>query len=157
MELKEQNMRDLRDLLRKPDLKPETGVEFDMGTYCNDREGYDLVTKLGCGLAGCAVGHITLLPGWEKKVDEMWENLAFRFTGLNAFQDSDFDIWEWCFSPCWVPVDNSPEGAAKRIDMLLEGFDVYDLLRDFNCVSVWDYLAQVSDGYAQLPYDLDEL
>ncbi len=51
---------------------------------------------------------------------------AFEFTGLSSLAD-DFiarttnnDSWSWCFSPVWQRVDNTPEGAARRIEWLVE-------------------------------------
>lgn len=72
-----------------------------------------------CGSVGCVVGHCTVLDNAKNiPVNEMRE-IDFglwseRFTGLTG------DQWDWCFSDEWTYADNTPEGASKRINYLLE-------------------------------------
>lgn len=65
-----------------------------------------------CGTVACALGHGPLagIPAYE--VD--WERYALRVFINNNREFS------WCFSGCWMAIDNTPQGAAKRIMYMLE-------------------------------------
>ena len=66
-----------------------------------------------CGTVACAVGHgpaagIASLPY------ENWDCYSDRVFGLSH------DEWSWCFSSQWSGIDDTPQGAAKRIRYMLE-------------------------------------
>ena len=75
-----------------------------------------------CSSVGCVIGHCTILAteplpmmvGHEDRID--FENWSQQFTGL----DFERDEWEWCFGGRWVEGDNTPEGAALRIEWLIK-------------------------------------
>jgi hypothetical protein len=96
------NLIKLRDYLRGP-LK----ARFGMSSFGND-EGPT------CGTVGCALGHATYCVA-PKGINEDWDDYGNRLFDLLGD-----DEWEWLFDADWCEVDNTPEGAAVRIDILLE-------------------------------------
>lgn len=66
-----------------------------------------------CGAVACAVGHGPA-AGIPARHGEDWNEYSDRMFDL--FEDD----WQWCFSPLWLTVDDTPQGAAKRIRYLLE-------------------------------------
>jgi len=73
-----------------------------------------------CNTLGCVIGHCTILDknplpimGFNQRIDfGLWSE---GFTGI----DVDEDEWKWCFDGDWDTIDNTPTGAAKRIEWLL--------------------------------------
>ena len=112
--MKRENLQRMADHL-KTNVLPEN---FDMGEY---RTG-DL-SNPECGSVGCTVGTCTVLDV---------ENVVNNFTDSNGRIDfgawlEDFtgiywgeDEWEWCFDSTWSKTDNTPTGAALRIEWLLK-------------------------------------
>jgi hypothetical protein len=67
-----------------------------------------------CGAVACAIGHGPA-AGIPRKGDyEYWSTYSHRVFDLRI---NEFD---WCFSSTWMVVDDTPNGAAKRIRYLLE-------------------------------------
>lgn len=71
-----------------------------------------------CDSVGCVLGHCTVLETGElprylnRSIDFIaWEE---SFTGTTQ------EEWEWCFSDNWSETDNTPEGAALRIEWLIK-------------------------------------
>jgi len=87
---------------------------FDMELF---RIGQDLTIK--CDSVGCAIGHCPVLDPNPDTIPRCgdgsidYTTWSFNFTGLNVEQ------WSWCFSGGWTDVDNTPKGAALRIEWLL--------------------------------------
>lgn len=75
-----------------------------------DRDDY----KSECGTVACAVGHAALL--FEALPSESWSSFSERVFGVN----SEGKEWRWMFGPNWSTVDNTPQGAAKRIRLFVE-------------------------------------
>lgn len=110
---KKQNLLKLAEYLLG-DLK----AKFDMGTFSQIDERLDASTverfrinETDCGSVGCAIGHgpYAGIP----KGKESWRqyyNRSFRIYD-HGFNTEYF----WLFDARWVDVDNSSEGAAKRI------------------------------------------
>jgi len=48
---------------------------------------------------------------------ESWAEYSFRIFGMD---EEDEGEWDWCFSGDWSDVDNTNQGAAKRIVYLIE-------------------------------------
>ena len=100
-------------------LKTNVNQEnFHMGRY----RGNDDFSNPVCGSAGCAVGNCTVLD--SENVIENFTNSEGRiyfaawskdFTGIYRVEDE----WKWCFHPAWKNTDNTPTGAALRIEWLL--------------------------------------
>lgn len=71
-----------------------------------------------CETIGCVLGHCTALDT-EKNLNQYksaycgFEYGAWseEFTGIPVLSND----WDWCFSGVWVSVDNTREGASKRI------------------------------------------
>ena len=75
-----------------------------------------------CGAVGCAVGHAVYIKEakFKKSIDEDWIEYSFRLFGLDRYGEDNNNCWIWCFSGDWSHNDNTPEGAAKRIQWMLE-------------------------------------
>ena len=76
--------------------------------------------KHECDSVGCVVGHCTVLDKIENIPFTSLGSIDFTrwsedFTGIYTREE-----WNWCFSDEWHEVDNTPEGAALRIEWLLE-------------------------------------
>ena len=84
---------------------------FEMNTI-DDDSGVS-GERTNCGSCGCAVGHAPY-AGIAKQRGEDWSEFSARVFNLVEEQ------WAWCFSADWSDIDNSPEGAAKRILTMLE-------------------------------------
>jgi len=84
-----------------------------------------------CGAVACAVGHgpaagfLAIPEDFTPAGNMDW----------GAYQGRVFDVegeaFSWCFGGAWSDVDNTPQGAAKRIRYMLakgvpEGFDEDD-------------------------------
>jgi hypothetical protein len=85
------------------------------GSTC-DREGQK---NTECNSVGCVIGHsLTLAPNLvtrDKARVIRFAEWSQKFTGIRAFGNE----WDWLFSCTWSKADNSPEGAALRIEWLL--------------------------------------
>jgi hypothetical protein len=68
-----------------------------------------------CGSVGCAIGWATMI--WPKPLLESFGKYSSR---LFISEFARGDMWEWCFGSEWATVDNSPLGAAQRIQYLIE-------------------------------------
>lgn len=99
--------------------------QFDMGIFWayKDEDG-DEVSALDlaeiirgdapkCPTAACALGHAaTIFPLEEKG----WLSFGERVFEVNPCSRE----WDWCFSGTWDKFDNTPTGAAKRIQYLID-------------------------------------
>ena len=105
----EANLRKLAAYLRQPKLM----AEFDMSAFDSHHSSQrrNLTT---CGSIGCAVGHGPY-AGIQKYMGEEWGRYSERVFGLVVSNPN----WMWCFDANWEVSDNSPVGAANRIETLL--------------------------------------
>lgn len=89
-------------------------ARFDMGQYSSygRLEG---MTSTNCGTAGCAVGFAPFF-GIKKVKTESWADFCKRVFGL----DKSKAEFRWLFFGSWSEIDNTPEGASKRISWLLD-------------------------------------
>lgn len=88
------------------------GVQFDMSSYSPFNDRYE--RQLSCGTAGCAVGWAPF-AGIEKLPHESFADYCDR-----QLVEKLADGWNWCFSGYWAHYDNTPLGAAKRIQYFLD-------------------------------------
>lgn len=117
-----ENLLKLATYLLSGDLK--TG--FDMGLFSSIR-GYRGLYHTHCGTAGCAIGHGPY-AGIPKTTDENWSEYSSRVFGLSITDcERGEDMWDWCFSDMWEDIDNTPEGAGKRILYLLHNSHLHDI------------------------------
>ena len=86
------------------------GVEFDMAFWSDETHIGGATT---CGSCGCAVGFAPF-AGLGKDPDERWSSYSSRVFGLDDL-DRGEQAWDWCFSPLWDVVDNTPPGAGQRL------------------------------------------
>lgn len=108
---------------------------FDMADFGETMEHQE-ESATTCGAVGCAVGLATFLVA-PKLIGELFMRYSERLFGLydvpfplrvNPHEIFRHSAWQWCFSGLWDQVDNTPEGAAARINFLLER----GLPRNFN-------------------------
>ena len=108
-----ENIENLNTLATYLEQLPEGYEHFDMKYYfvVQGRRLAYLVSepKLeSCGTVACAIGHGPA-AGIPIKPEELWGVYCARVFGLSG------SAWTWCFGEEWVHVDNTPQGAAKRI------------------------------------------
>ncbi len=122
---REGNLRKLADYLW---MLPEEYQRFRMEVFSlAEVDGWkepttvcSLLEAHQCGSVGCAVGHGPL-AGIGIEVFDKYEGLWNAYCD-EVFIERSFDpeAWDWCFSSDWSRVDNTPQGAAKRILWLLD-------------------------------------
>lgn len=106
--------RKLRKLARYLDTIVDE-KKFNMNVYLgntNETFEYPAATEEvyhNCGTSACALGHAPFL--FPAKEGEQWEDYTKRVFGMHPFTRH----WHWMFSTFWSRVDNTPQGAAKRI------------------------------------------
>jgi hypothetical protein len=91
--------------------------KFDMGVYREDDNDTDHI----CNSVGCVIGHCVALSGNRNVHRHISGDIDFL-----QWSESFFDIkyldnaWDWCFDARWKHTDNMPEGAALRMEWLVE-------------------------------------
>lgn len=107
-------------------------LDFKMGCYAltDDRdllEPYQMA-KHPCGSVGCAIGHGPVAGIAPADDEEGWNDYAYRAFGASSFKDDDLarKLWHGLFDDAWGDVDNSPEGAAERINHFLKTGELFD-------------------------------
>ena len=68
-----------------------------------------------CNTVACALGH-----GPSAGIKPSDKDVTWWDYGHNHFLNNGSPEWDWCFGYDWVEVDNTPQGAGKRIIYLLE-------------------------------------
>ena len=99
----------LRKLIKY--LRGELKAQFSMDVFSEFGGGID---QTDCGSIGCVVGHGPY-AGIRKRKNESFFDYSERKFGLPL----EGDEWNWCFSAIWHITDNTPTGAAARIERLL--------------------------------------
>ena len=86
---------------------------FHMATFRNGQKKNPECDSLGCVIGHCTVLDNNPLPIFlSGRIDFItWSE---KFTGVSD------DEWLWCFSSDWSATDNTPKGAALRIEWLLQ-------------------------------------
>jgi hypothetical protein len=110
--IRKKNLQRMADYIKT--IEPK---DFSMNLY-RDKSNF---FNINCNGIGNVVGHCTILD--EKNINKNYKDefgIAFRewgrnFIGLKAHSDR----WDWCFSHKWFTVDNTPIGASKRIEYLI--------------------------------------
>lgn len=79
----------------------------------------DCFSAVECETLGCIIGHsLVLAPELVVKNEKgviQYADWSEEFTGI-VWASSE---WYWCFSFDWEYLDNTPEGAALRIEWLI--------------------------------------
>lgn len=91
-------------------------AKFNMGQYSESQDF--LYIESDCGSIGCAIGHGPY-SGIQKFNIESWGEYSSRVFGISIWSDT-IDAWDFLFGPDWVEIDNTPQGAAKRIQYFLK-------------------------------------
>lgn len=98
----------------------QTAMRFDMKAYCRSRNDYDVRPEKvdECGTAGCAAGHgpAAGIPVFEDETWFQYSRRCFIDAKTNTPEDT---AWLWCFAGTWTKTDNTPQGAAARINWML--------------------------------------
>lgn len=105
------NLLKLADFLEHFEEKNQFRSNFSMSVFSEFGNLYQQ-REVSCGSVGCAVGHGPSI-GITKEQTEDWEEYSHRVFGITG------EDWGWCFSGSWENADNTTEGAAKRIRILL--------------------------------------
>lgn len=88
---------------------------FTISYYRSGSERYHKCDSVGCVIGHCTVlddiDNIPTFQGGDIRFDE-WSKI---FTELVPYSGK----WKWCFSTYWKQIDNTPTGAAERIEWLL--------------------------------------
>jgi hypothetical protein len=113
MMMNRKNLKKLADYLVN---LPEHYKGFDMSVYSDDDEETPYTAVHTCGTVGCAIGHGPYIKGMEAFKGEGWGAYVYRVCGF----DEDSIEYDWVFDSGWARSDNTAEGAAMRITMLLE-------------------------------------
>ena len=116
--MKRYNLQLMTDHL-KTNVKQEN---FHMGKYRGDDDDF---SDPECGSAGCTIGTCTVLDAENviKNFTDPDGRIEFEawsedFTGLLG---GEYETeWAWCFHSKWKTADNTPTGAALRIEWLLK-------------------------------------
>ncbi len=70
-----------------------------------------------CKTVACSLGHAVYVNGLPKaNHGRSWASYSRDLFGLNL----NGAEWYWCFSKYWKDIDNTPQGAAKRILYLID-------------------------------------
>lgn len=127
-ELTEENKSNLKKLADYLSALPEEYSHFDMETFYRriiidhyekyNFKNFDDGTYLNeCGTVACALGHGPA-AGIEVGDSTNWYAYGLKFIEENS---SNEQVWGFLFSVEWVKIDNTPQGAAKRIYWILDG------------------------------------
>lgn len=108
----------------KDKLLTVSSEEFDMGQFRRGREKKEEMNNPPCGTVACALGWAPTIPGLEMSDNEAknsgWHSYCERVFGIEAHGHSP-EQWDFLFDGNWADFDNTPLGAAKRIQYLLNG------------------------------------
>ena len=125
------NMQELSAYLKKVALDELAGnidehpIIFDMNQYL--KEGYCRETNT-CQTSACAMGHYAIMHDLDYSEDGVvdfdegfvvWDDFIQDQMGVSC-DDKSREVWGWLFGGYWALTDNTPLGAAARIDHFLE-------------------------------------
>lgn len=112
--------------LMKDEIKPDVNtVKFDIAGFFDAGRP---TNGMDCHTSACAVGHFALMhdlkhdkEGAYTKDGEFfeWRHFSEECVGIKQWGEQG-TVWEFLFSGKWAFVDNTPLGAAARIDHFLE-------------------------------------
>lgn len=74
-----------------------------------------------CGTVACAAGHGPVAGILDPGAQDWNDYVERNFLETDEFNSLEFSpVYRWCFSCGWTHIDNTPEGAAKRIRYMLD-------------------------------------
>lgn len=127
--------------------------DFTMRDLRMTREGKRVfyMSRSKCGSVGCALGWAPTIPTLEPVHEDFRQiphssrgELSFTKYSKRIFDLSDAE-WDWCFSCGWTYYDDTPTGAADRIDYLLDN----GVPEDFSAGSSWGNFSKFVDIYTE--------
>jgi len=99
---------------------------FSMDLFLREVQTRDSVPDIPteppkCNTIACIIGDCINIddPNFMPLLDEEWGAYSDRVSGLDCTSKLDDDIWNYLFSGEWVYADNTPTGAADRIEHVL--------------------------------------
>lgn len=102
--------------------------QFNMSSF-REREMLNPIPY--CNTVGCIIGHCTALDAENVKYNHMtnrgvlFKSWAIEFTGI-----WDLNKFTYLFAGSWESKDNTPMGAAKRIQYVIDnGFPSEDVMK----------------------------
>lgn len=153
------NVKDLTLLANYLEQLPEGYEQFEMSHFTstyNDLEEFDTSSGFICGTSGCAVGHAPFISGVSKPLkDEGWSDYSDRITfSVDRLYYQHEVVWEFMFGSFWSNVDNTPQGAARRIKAVLADPEKCFNFMDEEQCPINDIHKYRSENYQQLLRDL---
>jgi len=114
---------------------PDDYVRFDMGTfhmgYGSDSDDNPLdEDEIPCGTVACALGHGPAAGVTTTSDDWLGYYLA-NFSGESY-------AYLWCFDNDWIEIDNTHQGAALRIELMLKmhpEFNINELTEQYKDIT----------------------
>jgi hypothetical protein len=107
-----------------------------IASVCNGTNKYtDFFSIDNCGSVGCAMGWAPFVQGLETEVADFSDCASVTLSDISSVEktldfnsyckrifgfESDHVVWDWCFASDWEDVDNTPVGAALRIEFAVE-------------------------------------
>jgi len=77
--------------------------------------------EINCNSVGCVIGHCVQLDPDPENIprDGYFETIHFYDWSLTFTNIDNENEWSWCFDSSWEKTDNTPTGASKRIEYLI--------------------------------------
>ena len=117
-------------LLTLPDLIESQGLHFSMKDFFKTeprspkRRIASTIEDYNCGTAACALGYGPYLGITPNPGEDSWFDYADEAFGTctpgRMVTDAQSMLWNWLFSNRWTSLDNTPDGAARRIFWFLK-------------------------------------
>lgn len=133
------NRKNLKILAKK--LETVNPEHFDITVYNKTYESRFVKVKdidFSCNTCGCVLGHAATFP--EFKITEQdiyefmndypfaWQKFTEKYFGIEV----DSFVWTWLFSTDWSEVDNTLQGAIRRINYFIQNGMPENFIRDFD-------------------------
>jgi hypothetical protein len=142
------NLKKLADFLA---TSPLIRGKFHMGWFTNTNiDGFvhdpDLFYEHKCGTSACALGWAPYATGIAP-----YDNVCWVDYGASVLGSGSDDVYEWLFADNWKRIDNTPDGAAWRINYYLEQ-GLPPMFTDVNGYPEWDTVAELFEdgGYDEI-------
>ena len=79
--------------------------------------------EVSCGTVACALGHGPAAGIAPTPRDNYWTDYCHsRFS-------RSVEVYKWCFDSLWAEVDNTYQGAALRIELMLKMHPEFDVIK----------------------------
>ena len=107
------------------ELEDESKFDMDVWLSCERSEADEKLNSYRkinqCGYSACAIGWTPSIAGMpEPDKRESWREYGIRVYRLR------WKGFGCCFDEAWASIDNTPKGAAARMQYLLDNEDLGD-------------------------------